>query len=137
MERLRDSTREQSYLCEGHNCSATSVNLWKTHRKDVCNTCTVIFHYQWDVKIKDAESFLMKSMKILDEIVEEMEKKGFEYELGKECTEFEDWVKVVKEKVAEFHQKIREEKINRYNEDTYVVNWRSLLKGVLESQAYR
>ena len=79
----------------------------------------------------------MKSMKIVDEIVEEMEKKGFEYELSKECTEFEDWVKVVKDKVAEFHQKLQEEEINRYNEDTYVANWRDLLKDVLESQAYR
>ena len=123
-------------LCEGHGCWSSTSNQCKSHKKNLCNNCTALFHYQWDLKIRNAERFIKAAAKIIDKQMEEIEKKGMEYGLDREYVEYGDWVRDVKEKVEEFKSRMRDEENKEEREEGWVRDWRKVLRDVLESQAY-
>ena len=136
MDRIHNSEVNTHNLCEGHSCWSNTINFCKTHKKNLCHECTALFHYQWDLKIRNSQRFIKAATKIVAKQMDEIEEKGIEYELDREYAEYEDWVRDAKEKVTEFKRRLKDGEINEYSEDGYLQDLKKLLKDVLESQAY-
>ena len=76
METNQPRERTNWRLCQPYNCSANASSTCLTDGVVVCDMCTAIFHYDWDVKIKDGEGFIIHALETLKDLAETMRDKG-------------------------------------------------------------
>ena len=76
MEVNQPRERTNWRLCQTHNCSANASTTCLTDEAVVCDMCTAVFHYDWDVNIKDGEGFVYHALETLNSLVEIMKDRG-------------------------------------------------------------
>ena len=78
MEANKSRERTNWRLCQTHNCSANASTTCSTDGVVVCNIWTAIFHYDWDVNIKDGKGFIKHALETLKHLVKIMKDIGME-----------------------------------------------------------
>ena len=135
-----DKTDFDSYSAMGRwnttLCGREALNLCKTHRLKLCTVCSIVFHYDWDLKIANWKEFGDTAVEILNDVVNKLSYDGMKLQLDRYCIEYNDEVKIIAEKVEGLHKRNRGKNIDIFNEDDYVKDCIKVVKNVLESQAY-
>ena len=122
--------------CDTSQCSHNASNLCKTHRLKLCTVCSIVFHYDWHLKIANWKEFGDTAIEILNDVVKKLSYEGMKLQLDRYCIEYNDEVKMIAEKVEGLHKRNRGKNIDIFNEDDYVKDCIKVVKNVLESQAY-
>ena len=71
MERIKHFIQPPLGICEQPQCSINATNLCQTHKKKVWDTCSVIFHYDWKLKIKmkNCEKYMHAAVEAIEYII--------------------------------------------------------------------
>ena len=117
-------------------CGIEALNLCKSHRLKLCTACTIVFHYDWGLKIANWKEFGDTAIEILNNVVKKLSYEGMKLQLDRYCIEYNDEVKIIAEKVEGLHKRNNGNNIDIFNEDDYVKDCIKVVKNVLESQAY-
>ena len=56
--------------CNTHLCSVDAQITCLTHKSVICNVCASIFHYDWEVSIKDGEGFIREAIETTKSLLE-------------------------------------------------------------------
>ena len=136
MEKNQNILQPSLGVCEQHHCSLNAANICMSHMKKVWNQWSVLFHYGWDLRIKEGINFIQIATETLDYIVENIMDEGVRYGVDKDYVDFQDWVRDMRSNVNGLMQIVREYDFDVYNISTYVNKWIKLSKDVFESQPY-
>ena len=99
MERNQNISQPSLGECDQHHCSLNATNRCLSHMRKVWNQCAVLFHYGWNLRIKEGIEFIKTTIEIMDYLVESILEEGILYRIDREYIEFEDWVRDMKDKI--------------------------------------
>ena len=76
--------------------SSTAFNYWILHREKICNSCSIIFHHDWDLKIAKNKDFIDNSSNAISNLIQKLEKDGSQFEVDKYCSNLRKEIKNLK-----------------------------------------
>ena len=122
----------QQYKCQSFGCSNNAPNYCKNHSQMLCSGCSLIFHFDWKIKVSNGKKFWDIAIEILNDATYKLSKLGFKYGLDRYCVDYEDSVRRIVETVNDLQHRYEEFEISIKNEDGYIKGWRKTVHDVLE-----
>ena len=106
------------------SCNSSAFNHWLTHSKNLWSSCIATYHYNWSLKLSKNKEFVEVSFKIINKLIEKIEKDCNNYGLDNCCKDYNVFIEKLKERVDTLHNKFTEDEISFANKDIYVENWK-------------
>ena len=103
---------------------SNAFNHWLTHNKNLWSSCLATYHYNWSLKLSKNKEFIEVSFKIINKLIEKIEKDWKNYELDKCCKDYNEFIESLKERIVTLHTKFTKDEVFFANKDIYVENWK-------------
>ena len=76
MERILISQGDSLGQCKTHLWSIKASNICYTHQTLICNMCSSIFHFDWELEIKNGAAFVLEAVDTMKRLTEMIEYQG-------------------------------------------------------------